>query len=163
MNSTEPNSSLHLSITVDVPIEHAFETFTERFDDIKPHDQNLLPVPIERTVFEAKTGGTVYDLGEDGSTCTWARVLACDPPNLLVISWDITPQWELETDLAHTSEVEFRFLAESPRRTRVELEHRHLDRHGSEWERFTALDKGNGWPLYLDRFRAAAEGVASRA
>ncbi|WP_098731541.1 SRPBCC family protein [Brevibacterium epidermidis] len=162
MNSTDINSSLHLSITVDVPIEHAFETFTERFDDIKPHDQNLLSVPIERTVLEARAGGTVYDLGEDGSTCTWARVLACDPPNLLVISWDITPQWELETDLSRTSEVEFRFVAESPQRTRVELEHRHLDRHGNGWERFTTLDKGNGWPLYLDRFRAAAEGAASR-
>ena len=79
-------------------------------------------------------GGYVYDRGEDGSECRWARVLAFDPPERFVISWDIGPTWQLETDVAHTSEVEVRFVPEGPTRTRVELEHRHLDRHGAGWQ-----------------------------
>lgn len=148
---------LHFDILVDVPLEHAFRVFTERFDEVKPREHNLLAVPIERTVLEAEAGGTVYDLGSDGSRCTWARVLACEPPDRLVLSWDISPRWQLESDPGRTSEVEIRFVAEGAGRTRVVLEHRHLDRHGEGWESFAGLGSGSGWPLYLDRFRAATQ------
>ena len=154
---SEERTSLHVSVTVDTPIEHAFRVFTERFDEIKPREHNLLAVPIERTVLEPRVGGTVYDLGADGSICTWARVLAYEPPRRLVISWDISPRWRIESDPSRSSEVEIRFVAESTDRTRVELEHRHLDRHGEGWRGFTSLESGNGWPLYLERFRGAAE------
>lgn len=153
----EEATSIHVSVTVDAPAEHAFRVFTERFDDIKPHEHNLLAVPIDRTVLEPRVGGTIYDIGTDGSTCTWARVLAYEPPHRLVLSWDISPQWQIEPDPARTSEVEVRFIPESAERTRVELEHRHLDRHGAGWESFAGLEGGNGWPLYLERFRAAVE------
>ncbi len=157
--SQEP-TALNVNVVVDVPVEHAFRVFTEQFDKIKPRDHNLLAVPIEKTVLEPRVGGTVYDIGVDGSTCTWARVLAFEPPHRLMISWDISPQWQVETDPARASEVEIRFIPEAPERTRVELEHRHLDRHGEGWQGFLGLDSGNGWPLYLERFRAAAEADA---
>ena len=89
----------------------------------------------------------------DGSECRWARVLAYEPPNRVVFSWDIGPQWQIETDHEKTSEVEVRFVAETPERTRVELEHRHLDRHGPGWEAARAgVDSQDGWPLYLRRY-----------
>ena len=104
-------------------------------------------------------GGNIYDLGVDGSECRWARVLAYEPPNRVVFSWDISPRWQIETDLDKTSEVEVRFIAESPQRTRVELEHRNLDRHGPGWEAERDGVAGDqGWPLYLERF---AEQVAA--
>lgn len=161
--STAPQqrTMVHVDITVDVPLEHAFSVFTERFDEIKPREHNLLQVPIERTVLERRVGGTIYDVGTDGSTCTWARVLAYEPPHRLVISWDISPQWRIEPDPARTSEVEIRFIAETPERTQVVLEHRNLDRHGQGWEGFTGLDSGNGWPLYLARYRDVTERTAS--
>jgi len=157
--STAPQdrTTLHVTVTVNAAVEHAFRVFTERFDEIKPREHNLLAVPVERTVLEPRVGGTVYDVGIDGSTCTWARVLAFEPPHRLVISWDISPRWQIEPDPARTSEVEIRFVPESAERTRVDLEHRHLDRHGAGWHGFTDLDTADGWPLYLERFRAAVE------
>ena len=142
-------------IVVQAPIEQAFAVFTERFGDFKPAEHNLLRVPIAETVFEPKVGGHIYDRGTDGSECRWARILAFEPPTRVVFSWDISPQWTIETEPDNTSEVEVTFVAETPERTRVELEHRHIDRHGPGWP---AVSEGvahdQGWPLYLNRYAA---------
>ncbi|MEW2442528.1 SRPBCC family protein [Micromonospora marina] len=140
-------------IVVDAPVERAFAVFTERFGDFKPKEHNLLSSPIAETVFEAKVGGHIYDRAEDGSECAWARILVFEPPDRLVFSWDISPAWQLERDLENASEVEVRFVAETPQRTRVELEHRNLDRHGPGWESVRdGVGHDEGWPLYLDRY-----------
>jgi uncharacterized protein YndB with AHSA1/START domain len=142
-------------IVVDAPIERAFTVFTEGFGDFKPPEHNLLGVAVAETVFEPKVGGHIYDRGVDGSECHWARVLAYEPPDRVVFSWDISPRWQLETDPGQTSEVEVRFVAEAPGRTRVELEHRNLDRHGPGWEGVRdGVAHDDGWPLYLDRYAA---------
>jgi uncharacterized protein YndB with AHSA1/START domain len=148
-----PETSVYLQIVVEAPIERAFRVFTEEFDRIKPREHNLLRVEIAETIFEPRVGGHVYDRGVDGSECRWARVLAYEPPHRLVISWDISPQWQIETNPEHTSEVEIHFVAEGSNRTRVELEHRNLDRHGQGWqaERDAVRSEG-GWPLYFQRF-----------
>jgi uncharacterized protein YndB with AHSA1/START domain len=148
-----PQASVRTHIVVAAPIERAFRVFTEQFDQIKPHEHNLLTVPIAETVFEPRVGGYVYDRGVDGSECRWARVLVYEPPHRVVFSWDINPQWQIEADPQKTSEVEVRFISESPQSTRVELEHRHLDRHGPGWEveREGVAGQG-GWPLYLQRY-----------
>jgi uncharacterized protein YndB with AHSA1/START domain len=145
-------------IVVTAPIEQAFTVFTERFGDFKPPEHNLLPVPIAETVFEAHVGGHIYDRGVDGSECRWARILAYDPPDRVVFSWDISPQWQIETEPANTSEVEVRFVAETPDRTRVELEHRNIDRHGPGWQAVRdGVADDAGWPLYLARYAALLE------
>jgi uncharacterized protein YndB with AHSA1/START domain len=142
-------------IVVEAPIERAFSVFTERFGDFKPPEHNLLSVAIAETVFEARVGGHIYDRGVDGSESHWARVLAYDPPHRVVFSWDISPQWQIEKDPDNTSEVEVRFVAESPERTRLELEHRNLDRHGPGWQAVAdGVADDAGWPLYLVRFAA---------
>jgi uncharacterized protein YndB with AHSA1/START domain len=140
-------------IVVDAPIERAFAVFTEGFGAFKPPEHNLLGAEIAETVFEPRVGGHIYDRGVDGRECRWARVLAFDPPDRVVFSWDISPQWQIETDPDHTSEVEVRFTSETPERTRVELEHRKIDRHGPGWESVeSAVDGDQGWPLYLARY-----------
>jgi uncharacterized protein YndB with AHSA1/START domain len=140
-------------VVVNAPLDRAFSVFTEKFGDFKPREHNLLGVPIAETVFEARVGGHIYDRGEDGSLCKWARVVAYEPPNRVVFTWDIGPTWQVETDHARTSEVEVRFTAESADRTRVELEHRHIERHGDGWESVAAgVDGDAGWPLYLGRY-----------
>jgi uncharacterized protein YndB with AHSA1/START domain len=146
-------TSMTTQIVVEAPRERAFRVFVERFDEIKPREHNMLAVDIEETVLEPRVGGDIYDRGVDGSTCRWARVLAYEPPERIVFSWDISPRWQPETDLANTSEVEVQFVEETPERTRVELEHRHLDRHGEHWESLRdGVDSADGWPLYLERY-----------
>ena len=158
MNIKTQETSVRTQIVVAAPIERAFRVFTEQFDRIKPREHNMLDVDIAETVFESRVGGHVYDRGVDGSQCRWARVLAYEPPHRLVISWDINPQWQIETDLDRTSEVEVRFVSESPERTRVELEHRNLERHGQGWDSMRAgVGSENGWPLYLQRFGGLIE------
>lgn len=152
MTTTDELSIVTQQITVDVPQAHAFAVFTEQFDRIKPRDYNLMAVDIEETIFEPRVGGHVYDRGTDGSVCRWARVLAFDPPERFVISWDISASWKLETDLEKTSEVEIRFVPLGTTQTRVEVEHRHLERHGEGWEGFRAGVAG-GWPVFLENFR----------
>jgi uncharacterized protein YndB with AHSA1/START domain len=159
MSVQATGTSVRKSIVVEAPIKRAFSVFTEDFDSIKPREHNLLGAEIAETVFEPREGGHVYDRGVDGSECRWARVLAYEPPNRLVISWDISPQWQLETDLEKTSEVEVRFVPEAPDRTRVELEHRNLERHGEGWEGVReGVDAAGGWPLYLQRFADVVKG-----
>jgi uncharacterized protein YndB with AHSA1/START domain len=143
------------SIVVEVPIERAFEAFTKEFDRVKPREHNMLAVEIAETVFEPRVGGRVYDRGADGSECQWARVLAYEPPHRVVLSWDISPRWQIESDPDRASEVEVRFIAETPERTRVQLEHRNLDRHGEGWEGLReGVSGSDGWPLYLQRYAA---------
>src|SRR5260370_41429712 len=118
------------SVTVETPIDKAFRVFAEDFGRFKPPEHNLLGVEIAETVFEPRVGGHLYDRGVDGSECRWARVLAYEPPHRVMLSWNISPQWQIETDPARTSEWDVHFVAETPERTRAEIEHRNLDRHG---------------------------------
>ena len=153
MTTQADATTVRTQIVVEAPLQRAFEVFVTRFDGIKPREHNMLAVDIAETVFEPRAGGHIYDRGVDGSECRWARVLAFEPPGRLVFSWDISPQWQLETDLEKSSEVEVRFVAETPERTRVELEHRNLDRHGDGWEGMRAgVAAPEAWPLYLQRF-----------
>ena len=157
--SATTTTAVRREIVVNAPIAEAFKVFTDRFGDFKPREHNLLQAPIAETVFEPRVGGHIYDRGVDGSECRWARVLAYDPPARLVFSWDISPRWQLESDPEKCSEVEVRFTSETPERTRVELEHRNIDRHGDAWEGLRDGIAGpDGWSLYLRRYGDVLDG-----
>src|SRR6202050_2622238 len=114
-------ATVRKQIVVDASIERAFLVFTARFGDFKPPEHNLLGTPIAETVFEPRVGGVIVDRAVDGSECRCARTLPFDPPDRVVFSWDISPRWTIETDQEQASEVEVRFYAESPTRTRAGL------------------------------------------
>ena len=146
-------ATVRQEIAVEAPVDRAFRVFTEQMDKIKPREHNMLGVDIAETVLEPRAGGRIYDRGTDGSECEWASVIAFEPPDRLVFSWNVSPRWQVEPDPARRSEVEVRFIAEGPDRTRVELEHRHLDRHGDGWEGLRdGVAAPDGWPLYLQRY-----------
>ena len=153
MSTHAQTAPVRQQIVVNAPLERAFRVFTEQMDRIKPREHNMLAVDIEETVFEPRAGGRIYDRGTDGSECEWASVLAYEPPDRIVFSWNIDPRWQVEPDPERRSEVEVRFIAEAPDRTRVELEHRHLERHGNGWEGVRdGVASPDGWPLYLQRY-----------
>jgi len=157
--TTADQTSIRTEIVVNAGADRAFQLFTERFDQIKPREHNMLGVDIEQSVFEPRVGGRVFDRGVDGSECQWGRVVAYEPPTRVVFTWDISPMWQIESDLSKSSEVEVRFIEEGPDKTRVELEHRHLDRHGDGWDGLREGVRGDqGWPLYLQRFADALAG-----
>jgi uncharacterized protein YndB with AHSA1/START domain len=159
MSTSPATTSVRETVVVDAPIDRAFAVFTEGLDTWFPRAYNLLEVDIAERIFEPRVGGRIYDRGVDGSECHWARVLAYEPPDRVVFSWDISPRWTIETDLDKTSEVEVRFISESAERTRVELEHRHLERHGDDWQQAREGVSGeSGWGGLMQMFaeRAAA-------
>jgi uncharacterized protein YndB with AHSA1/START domain len=158
MTQSVTTTTVRHQIVVNAPIGEAFKVFTERFGDFKPREHNLLQAVIAETVFEPRVGGNIYDRAVDGSECRWARILVFEPPDRVVFSWDISPRWQVETNRDLTSEVDVRFFAEAPKRTRVELEHRNLDRHGAGWQSVReGVDNEAGWPLYLQRYAALFE------
>ena len=154
-------ASVHTDVVVKAPLERAFKVFTEEMASWWNPEHHILSGELEKMVFEPRVGGRIYDVGTDGSECIWARVLAFEPPHRLVFSWDISPRWEIESDHAKTSEVEVTFVAEDEQRTRVELEHRNLDRHGPGWQSLSEGVEGDaGWPLYLTRYAEQSKKTA---
>ena len=157
MSTQAADTAVRTSIVVNAPVAHAFSVYTEQMGSWWPPEHHLLQGELAGMVFEPRAGGHIYDRATDGSECRWARVLAYEPPHRLVFSWDISLQWTLETDPARTSEVEVRFVALDDGRTRVELEHRHLERHGDGWEAMrSAVGSADGWDAGMVRYAAAA-------
>lgn len=150
------DTSVRTSIVVQAPIERAFSVFTDGIGSWWPPEHHILEADLAEMIFEPRVGGSVGDRGVDGSECHWARVLAYEPPTRFVISWNINSNWQIETDAGKTSEVEVRFIAEGANQTRVELEHRNLQRHGEGWEQIRdAVGSPGGWRLNLQRFADA--------
>jgi uncharacterized protein YndB with AHSA1/START domain len=159
MTTQTADTAVRSSIIVEAPLQRAFSVFTDDIGSWWPPEHHILASELAEMVFEPRQGGHVYDRGVDGSECRWARVLAYEPPERVVMSWDINLQWQLEGDPAKTSEVEVRFTAEGPERTRVELEHRHLDRHGEGWEGMRdAVGSSGGWDAGLQALAARLRG-----
>lgn len=154
--SSNSLSSVKANIFIEAPREKVFETFTNGIDRWWPKEHHILKAELASMTFEPRVGGNIIDRGTDGSECRWARVLAYDPPERVVFSWDITLDWRIETDPARTSEVEVKFISHGNDRTEVSLTHRNIDRHGSGWEgMLKAVGSENGWNRGLQGLKAA--------
>lgn len=159
--STQTNdTSISRSLTVAAEPERAFAVFTDDFGGWFPREYNLLGSEIAERTFEPRQGGLVYDVGTDGSRCEWGRVIAYEPPARVVFGWAIGPTWQIEDDDSKISEVEVLFTPAGAGSTLVELEHRHLDRHGDGWEGLrAALTADGGWGWALEAFGRRAAGA----
>ena len=110
------------SVTVNASIEKAFSVFTERFAAWWPGSHQINPNGYEAAYIEPRVGGRWYERAPDGTECDWGTVLAWEPPNRLLLTWQLDGEYTYDPDQAHASEVEVRFIAEGPSTTRVELE-----------------------------------------
>jgi uncharacterized protein YndB with AHSA1/START domain len=158
MTTETTGTSVTASIEVDTSKDRAFRVFTEEMAGWWPPEHHILESELAQMVVEPRAGGRIYDRGVDGSECCWARVLAYEPPDRFAFSWDINLAWKLESDPARASEVEVRFISLDGGRTRVELEHRRLERHGDGWEQMRdAVGSPAGWAGGLRVFAAYLE------
>lgn len=151
------DTAVRCEIVVEAPIERAFHAFTHEMVDWWDPTHHILEGELADMIVEPRVGGHIFDRGVDGSECRWATVIAYDPPHRFAFSWNITTEWKLETDPEKTSEVEITFTEDGPDRTRVALEHRHIERHGDGWEGMSSA-LGSGWPTGLERFAGYLSG-----
>jgi uncharacterized protein YndB with AHSA1/START domain len=143
-------------ITVPAPPERAFAVFTQRFDAWWPRSHHIGEAEMAEAIVEPRAGGRWYERGVDGSECTWGEVLAYDPPHRLRLSWHLNGEWAHDPDPAHASEVEVTFTPVGEG-TRVELTHRHFERHGATADALrTGVSAEGGWggllKLYAEAF-----------
>ncbi len=119
---------------------------------------SILKSPLKDCIVEPRVGGRWYTVGEDGSSCQTGYVIAWQPPEALVLAWQINAEWQFDPELL--TEVEVRFIAEGADTTRIELEHRYLERMGRKAaEVRNAVDSPGGWGAILEPFKRRVEGL----
>jgi uncharacterized protein YndB with AHSA1/START domain len=156
----DPNSVRKVSMVAAPPVV-AWRVFTERMGTWWPLAvYKIGKVNAVDAVIEPRVGGRWYERGDDGSTCDWGSVLVWEPPSRLVLSWDVSADWQYDPELK--TEIEIRFIAVGEDGTRVELEHRKLDRYGARRDEMRRIfDTEGDWGRLLAMFAArAAEGEA---
>ena len=145
------------SVIVAAPIALAFEVFTAQIESWWPMaSHHIGDADCAAVVIEPRTGGRWYERGVDGSECEVGKVLVFEPPTRLVLAWQLTADWKFDPSLI--TEVDVRFIAEDANATRVELEHRNLERYGERADVFrTTIDSPQGWGGLLQLFKQTAE------
>lgn len=151
------------TISVKTNAERAFKVFTDGFDAWWPRSHKLSEADLAAAIIEGKAGGRCYQRAVDGVECDWGKVLVWEPPRRLVIAWQLDGQWRYDPDLSHASEVEITFTAEAGGSTRVDLEHRHFERHGASAAQVqTGVDSPMGWGDLLQKYADVAQADVSR-
>jgi uncharacterized protein YndB with AHSA1/START domain len=149
-------NSLRKVVSVNAPPEVAWRVFTEKMGTWWPLATHKIgKAKAVDVVVEPRADGRWYERGDDGSTCDWGRVLLWEPHSRLVLTWEITADWQHDPSLK--TEVEVRFIGEGKDGTRVELEHRHLDLYGARRDEMRGIfDSEGGWSGLLASFARAA-------
>ncbi len=141
------------TLIVEVPIEKAFQVFTEPMGKWWPASHHVGGKPFQDILVDPRAGGRWYEINAEGAECIWGTVLAWEPPKKVVLSWHLQPDWSFDADMARASEVALEFVAEGRESTRVEFEHRHLQRHGAGWEKMREqVGAEGGWPMILEQY-----------
>ena len=146
------------TVTVKASAERAFRVFTEEYDSWWPRSHHIGKSPMKKAIIESRAGGRCYTEQADGTDCDWGTVTVWEPPRRFVMAWQITHEWGYEPNLSKASEVEVRFIPQADGSTRVELEHRHFERHGAGGVKMRAgVDAPGGWEDLLRMFADQVE------
>jgi uncharacterized damage-inducible protein DinB len=158
----EATAPVRKTITVKTTAEHAFEVFTAGFDTWWPRSHHIGESPLDKAFIEGKVGGRCFGRSIDGTECDWGRVLVWEPPRRFVFAWMLNGEWRYVPDITQASEVEVRFTEERVGSTRVDLEHRHFERHGADGSQVrTGVDSPNGWGDLLRLYAKIAAPTAT--
>ena len=156
MNSpTISPAPIHKTLVVKAGVHRSFQAFTSRMGSWWPRTHSIAASPTVEVIIEPRAGGRWYAVGEDGSTGQTGYVIEWQPPQRLVLAWQLNGDWQFDPELV--TEVEVRFIAESERSTRVELEHRNLQRMGDKAAQVRGMvDAPGGWTAVLESYKKCA-------
>ena len=155
MSSAE--TSVRKTVVVNAPISHAFKVFTEQFDSWWPRTHHIGKIEPYTAILEPREGGRWFERGADGTECEWGRVLIYAPPKQVTVSWHLDASFAYVRDPAKASRVDVTFHDEGNGKTRVELVHSQLDRHGEGWEKVRdGVGSEGGWGAIMEKFAAIA-------
>ena len=146
-------TTIRKQLTVEAPLDRAFRVFTANMGAWWPKEHHIGAAPLKDCVIEPKVHGRWYELSEDGTTCEWGKVLAWDPPRRVLLAWQLDAGFKY--DPALVTEVEVTFTLVAPKLTRVDFEHRNLERFGEAAERLRG-DMDAGWGQILESYRQTA-------
>ena len=151
MTTPQTGIAVRRSLAVDAPRQRAFETFVDMTAWWPLATHTAGAAPARASVVEPKTGGRWYEVDANGDEQSIGSVLAYEPPARIVLAWQM--ECERGYDPALVTELEIRFVAETPTRTRVELEHRGLEAYGANAEFNRRRYEGDdAWTYVLDRY-----------
>jgi len=154
MNRTIAVAPVRKSVRVSAVPARAFEVFTARFGRWWPPSHSIGSSPQKDVQIEPRVGGRWFERGEDGSECDWGKVLVWEPPDRVILGWQLNSEFKYDPSV--TTEVEVRFIADGANATRVELEHRHLERLGEKGHDLRkGIDSPEGWGKLLELYAAA--------
>lgn len=150
--TNEKELAVQKTLLVNSPQKRAFEVFTELFGSWWPlATHHIGASPAQTAIIEPKAQGRWFERAANGAETDWGRVLVWEPPHRIVLSWDIGTDWKYDATLG--TEVEVRFVPEGPEITRVEFEHRRLERYGAQAKTMQEiLGRETGWPSILGNF-----------
>ena len=155
MTDAPDDTTIRKTLVIDAPAERAFRVFSQNIGSWWPTEHHIGKSPMRDCVIEPRIGGRWYEIGEDGSQCDWGKVLAWEPPRRLVLAWQLDQNFAYDASLV--TEVEVSFTVLEPKRTRVDFQHRNLDRFGAAAARLRTM-MGEGWGGILDAFARAMRG-----
>ena len=149
----KPAVAVKRTLSLEVPVEKAFQVFTEKMGSWWPATHHVGGTPFKEIVMEKRVGGRWYEVNIDGVEGDWGHVLAWEPPKRVVLSWHLQPDWSFNADLARSSEVALDFISEGLAATRVEFMHSHIERHGEGHDKMReAVDSPGGWTRVLEAY-----------
>jgi uncharacterized protein YndB with AHSA1/START domain len=87
---TQQTSEMVLTktVTVALPVEQAFQLYTEGIADWWPYaTHSVEKESVETVVLEPSEGGRVYERAKGGVEHLWGTVVTWDPPSRIVHTW----------------------------------------------------------------------------
>lgn len=136
------------TVSVNLPPDRAFRVFTARMGEWWPKGKTIGKHPARTVVVEPQPGGRWYEEDDAGTQCDWGKVIDWAPPHRLLLAWQLDASFTYDPDFE--TEVLITFEPEGTG-TRVELEHRNLERFGASAEKVAGQLAG-GWPSRLQDF-----------
>jgi hypothetical protein len=140
--------SIKKEVVVEAAQSTAFKVFTEKMDLWWPSSHHIGKTPLTGTVLEPHVKGRWYTKHEDGSECNVGSVIEWNPYDQVILSWQINGNYQYDSELI--TEIVVNFLPEGPKTTKVQFEHKNLQRMAGLK---STDDMDIGWGMIMDVYQ----------